>query len=335
MKTWLSIVLAVVVGIVASALTESARADFRMATGKYTGDGTGLRSIKVGFAPDVVLVKGNNPNGNDAKPTLCRTSTMVDNQTKRLDLPYVLLANRIVSLGIDSFTVGSDADVNQSAYEYYWIAFQKDVATLVVGSYTGNGVDNRNITTVGFQPNYVIVMSAADKYANQASSAMPAGQAVYFSAGPMVTDRIQALQSTGFQVGTNAEVNANGQTFHYVAWKTVTGLMNVGAYTGNGQDDRSISGVGFTPGFLIVRGRSLDFSRLGVHRTAASDATLHFRDLANYANGLQDLLEDGFQVGTDASVNANASIYYWIAFRQTEDSGAKSVRVLKWVESAQ
>ena len=46
--------------------------------------------------------------------------------------------------------------------------------------------------------------------------------------------RIQSLDSSGFTVGTTAQVNGAGVTYFWVAWKAGPGEMTVGTYTGNG-----------------------------------------------------------------------------------------------------
>jgi hypothetical protein len=40
---------------------------------------------------------------------------------------------------------------------------------------------------------------------------------LYWGATASTTDRIQALQADGFQVGTNAQVNTNGSTYYRLA----------------------------------------------------------------------------------------------------------------------
>ncbi|HEV7231082.1 MAG TPA: T9SS type A sorting domain-containing protein, partial [Bacteroidia bacterium] len=50
---------------------------------------------------------------------------------------------------------------------------------------------------------------------------------------------------------TNAGVNSNGSTYHFAAFETGADLV-VGSYTGDGGFSKSISGLGFTPAFLIV-----------------------------------------------------------------------------------
>ena len=41
--------------------------------------------------------------------------------------------------------------------------------------------------------------------------------------------------------------------YYYVAWNEIAGKMDVGSYSGNATDNRSITGVGFLPQYVIVR----------------------------------------------------------------------------------
>lgn len=305
----------------------AAAADY-LATGKYTGDGAGFRTISVGFAPDVVMIKGTN-----GKPTFCTTSTMVSGHSKRLDLPYPVLSNRILSLDLGGFTIGSDVDVNQNGHEYFWMAFKKTTGLLSVGTYTGNSTDNRDITSPGFEPDYVIVLSEGASFPYQFSSAMPAGMSGAFYSMPLMTDRIQAFGAEGFQVGTSSDVNSVGTSYHYIAWKAAAETMSVGAYSGNSLDNRSVTGVGFEPGYLIIRPLASWTST--VHRSSAveGDVTLFFRSLANISNGIQAFESDGFQIGNDASVNGSGSMYYWAAFAGAGNNSPQGVKILKWLET--
>ena len=295
-----------------------------MATGTYTGDGTDNRAIiEVGFQPDVVIVKG------DGKNPYLRSSTMTGDVSKQLVSNESLAANHIQSLDADGFTVGSDAEVNQGSTAYYWIAFQASAGQLDVGTYVGNTADNRSIGGVGFQPDYLIVMSEGGRNTIHRSSAMVGDASIRFSDQNMDTDKIQAFEASGFQLGTHNHVNASGETFHYVAFKAVAEQMSVGSYTGDGADDRDITDVGFQPGYLIIKG---DASVIGAHRTSdvVGDLTLDFKNGVIYANGIQAFQATGFQVGTNSKVNQSANTYYWMAFNNAPASS--SPRIISWTE---
>lgn len=320
-------------------------AQMKVLSGSYTGNGVDNRAITgLCFQPDVVFIKGtNNVNTNEAAVTVCRTSTMSGDATKSLgsnSLP--LQSNWIQSLDANGFTVGTHTAVNASGagWNYYWVAFKAAAGEMVVGSYTGNGTDNRNITGVGFQPDYVIVMAAANQVAVHRSSALPgtfSNGTSTINTGNLTTDRcytftaessfrngIQQIQSDGFQVGTHARVNSSGVTYHYIAWKKIAGSMNVGAYAGNGIDNRDITGVGFQPEWVIVKSNSTQASNNdpAVHHPeslgATTDLTLQFPFSASFGNGIQKLISDGFQVGNDIKVNGSVveRYYFWAAFRE-------------------
>jgi len=99
-----------------------------------------------------------------------------------------------------------------------------------------------------------------------------------------------------------------------------------GTYTGNGSDNRSITGVGFQPTYvLIANAGSVD----GANRYASEsgDESFQVRDYdpgsTNWpvvTNRIQGFEADGFQVGTDDSVNSNGVVYYWMALY--DDGGA-------------
>ena len=48
------------------------------------------------------------------------------------------------SLDADGFTLGADPSVNQPGVTYYWTAFADSTGAVAVGTYTGDGLDDRN-----------------------------------------------------------------------------------------------------------------------------------------------------------------------------------------------
>jgi hypothetical protein len=90
--------------------------------------------------------------------------------------------------------------------------------------------------------------------------------------------------------------------------------VSTGSYTGNGVDNRSITGIGFGPLMAWVK---RDDAQAAVWRplSAAGDSTLYWGATAAAANLIQALQADGFQVGTNATVNTNGSLYYRLALR--------------------
>ena len=88
-----------------------------------------------------------------------------------------------------------------------------------------------------------------------------------------------------------------------------------GSYEGNGTDNRSITGVGFQPDVVIIKG---DTNTVAVCRTSTmtGDQTkplVGSNALAD--NRIQSLDTDGFTIGTHGGVNSNNKDYYWVAFK--------------------
>ncbi|MCH8006325.1 MAG: hypothetical protein IH888_08860 [Planctomycetes bacterium] len=293
-------------------LTYGVGGEPQMATGTYTGNGTAGTQITVGFAPDVVIVKTSD--GSTNRMAYIRTSTMTGDVSKKLNQANQFpQPNMIQKLDDNGFTVGSHAHVNADGLDYYWIAFNAWAGELKVDTYLGNGTNDTSIGGVGFQPDYLIVFGEGSTQPWQKSSSMPATKSSKFGPYGLYNNVIKAFEADGFQVSASTGVNADGVTYHYVAWKAVAGRMAVGQYTGNGGATQSIASVGFQPQYVIVKA---DAAITPVHRpeSLVGDWTLHFVGLGKVGDGIQALQTNGFRVGSIAEVNQNTTIYHWMAF---------------------
>ena len=283
----------------------------KVATGTYTGNNQDNRAIAVAFQPDVVIVKADR-----AEYAVIRTSSMTGDVSKAMGGATALTADLIQALTATGFQIGRDAAVNRNNTRFDWIAFKTYANQMTVGSYTGNG-GSQTIGSLGFSPDYAMVLSAGADAAVQSSRTM--GATFRFDETAAAANGVSSLDSNGFSVGNSAETNVNGRTYHYIAWNEVHGLMQESRYNGNGGDNRNISGVTFQPDYVIVRSSTNgNICDRGVHRPAslaATDSSLLFANVANAANVIQAFNATGFQVGTDCKVNTNPKPYYWMAFR--------------------
>ena len=281
---------------------------FRFASGSYTGNGASGRAITgVGFKPGLVLIKANATSAG-----VGRTSTMSGDATKPLSGGTALTAGQIQSLDSDGFTIGTNASVNTSGTTYQWAAFESG-RELKVGSYTGNGAATRSITGFGFQPELVAVLPASAQIAVLRATGMTTSFAFGSNAG--AASQINSLDADGFTVGNSASTNTSGTAYHYVAFNDATGTSKSGSYAGNALDNTNITGVGFQPKFVLVRGADTLTSRRTIWRTnsLSGDSSMSFTGVAFAANQIQSFLSDGFQVGTDGNVNALAITNYYLA----------------------
>jgi predicted ribosomally synthesized peptide with SipW-like signal peptide len=295
----------------AGTFTADTRYDgLRLATGSYTGDGADDRAITApNFRPDVVIVKAAT-----AQIGVIRTSTMSGDLSKRLSGATALVANQVQSLDASGFTVGTDARVNSSGVSYTWTAMKADGVALKVGSYTGTGA-GMSITNVGFGPSFVSVIGAGATAPVLRMTGM--ARAYAFDTGTGSTTQVTGLLANGFSLGTDSAVNTNGTVYHYVAFDDVAGQSMVSTYTGNATANRSITGTGFQPSYVLVRANDTATSRAGRHRPAslAGTASQAFNAAANVTTSITALQSNGFQVGTDASVNANSVGYMFLALK--------------------
>ncbi len=146
------------------------------------------------------------------------TSTMAAGESKEIQSSSALLTNNIESLDTDGLTVGTDTAVNTSGDPYYWVAIKEVSGRSKFGSYTGDGVDSRSITGVGFQPDYVMVFPDATSNSVHRMSSMTGDSTMRFDASGFSTNKIQALESDGFQVGSHSVVNSGTVVYYWAAF---------------------------------------------------------------------------------------------------------------------
>ena len=197
------------------------------------------------------------------------------------------------------------------------------------GTYTGNGTTAGNtlaVSGVGFTPKLIFVwsyqtgvgetgiyvtstalMTGADRFLMMGDNGVPINQTAY--------DRFESIDADGFTVRYGSDyhaLNKNGATYYYVCLGGDD--VNSGSYTGNGSDNRNITGVGFEPVFALTAGGN-DHHTFKLNSTGAStDAAQYLYNAANTSNTIQALQSDGFQVGTALS-NTNGTVYYWFAIK--------------------
>ena len=279
----------------------------RLATGSYTGNGLDDRAIVgAGFQPDVILIKCE-----CNRPGVARTSTMVGDVAKTLNSTGNLEPDLIQSLNLNGFTIGSGVNVNNDGRVFHWAALQAG-NELKLGTYVGDGNDDRSVTGVGFQPEWVATFGDGNDSVFRPASV--AGDIAYRFAGTKdLADRIQALEVDGFQIGSNQDVNQSGVTFHYLAWNASANVTQ-STYEGDGNDDRSIGGVGFQP--IMVWTKQETAARASWRPSSiVGDLSLAFNGSVARANRIQALETSGFQVGSHAQVNRNNRTYHYLALR--------------------
>jgi hypothetical protein len=227
------------------------------------------------------------------------------------------LAIALLALGAATAAAAFVATLSNSGNSFQAAAIFPGAIKMASGTYTGNGADNRAITGVGFQPDFVIVKDTGNGEGAARSSSMagdltkPMGTLTALQA-----DNIQSLDADGFTLGTNNRVNRNGRTFYWTAFKSNSQAMKVGTYNGNGTT-QSITGVGFQPELVILMGNN---AQRAAARYSGAARTYGFDASTGVTTGVTAFGADGFSVGAAAEANANGVAYHYVAFNDFANS---------------
>jgi hypothetical protein len=161
--------------------------------------------------------------------------------------------------------------------------------------WTGNDVDDRAISSVGFQPNWVWIKNRDVAEAHNLYDVIRgAEQQLYSNSGDVEFDRgvygLKSFTSNGFTLGTGGEVNDSSED--YVAWNWLAGGspssnsngsitssvsantkagFSIVTYTGNATAGATVGhGLSKTPEMYIVKSRSLSTGWVTYHKDMAS-----------------------------------------------------------------
>jgi hypothetical protein len=117
------------------------------------------------------------------------------------------------------FRVGDNDRVNKNGFTYHYICWPNISGQQKFDGYSGDDTDNRDITGLGFAPEYVIVRCVSDgQHTIHLTASLGAtGNSMFFAGKQHAGDRIQALLADGFQVGRDNDVNDN-EEYAYFAW---------------------------------------------------------------------------------------------------------------------
>lgn len=287
----------------------------RFGSVKYTGDGTDNRDLTSGFSFPVALfwTKPADTTANDGAMSWSAMGSDKSFDPSGSATPGANMIQAFNPGGVNGVQLGSSDNVNKNGTDYYSVAINGDSTCFYQGSYTGNGTTSNPVTGVGFQPDLLFVRrdgGSAGRFYIRNSDQASTWSAANGSAGFFTMD------SDGFTVtSTSSQVNTSGSTYYYVAIKFETGFSEAGSFTGNATDNRDITTT-FNPEGVIMKANS--GAQPPVFRTTANtgdDTSSWLSTTANFADGVQSLGTNKFTVGTNATVNRNATTMTWMAFR--------------------
>ncbi|MEX0785341.1 MAG: prepilin-type N-terminal cleavage/methylation domain-containing protein [Dehalococcoidia bacterium] len=187
------------------------KAGSEAAVGTYVGNSADNRSIAgVGFQPVWVITLG------DGENSWFRAGGQTGDSSFNVTggNPNT---NRIQAFEANGFQIGSNNDVNRNGTTFHYIALAAGPNVAAGSSYTGNGSDDRSISGVGFQPEVVWIKDDGDQSGVWRPASLSGDATLYWEGSALVSNRIQAIESDGFQIGTHNEVNRNGDTYYFLA----------------------------------------------------------------------------------------------------------------------
>ena len=297
----------------------------KVAQGTFTGNGTTqeivISSGSGSFAPDFVIVKTASTD-----VSVMKISSMATDLTKAMNnVGSALFANGI-TLTATGFSVGTDVRVNRASSAVYYLAVKGDNQG-AVGSYVGNDT-TRNIVT-GFSPDLAIVGPDSVSYAAQwGCTEFEELNDGTVEGGSFASTHLNGRMplpwnASSFIVTGDDSVNVTGTTYHYAAFRIVTGLFEEFSYTGNDADGRAIDQLTFQPDFVMVQRISGSSSTACLRFAAqgAGDTTVTVSGAFQGANRIQAIRPLGFEVGTDNGINNNGDIYVGFAFKAGSVTG--------------
>ena len=230
----------------------------------------------------------------------------------------------------DGTSVGTDSTWNATGINIVLWGLRRAPGFFDEVCYTGNGVDNRDIThNLGVAPELLIVKNrSAAGGTDWPVYAAPIGatQNLYLNdPGNSFTSnnywRDSTPTATTFRVGTNSYVNANTNTYVAYLFATCPGVSKVGGYTGSGTTKQI--DCGFTGGARFVMIKRTDSngdwyvwdSTRGI--VAGNDPYLLMNSTAAEVTNTDyiDTYSAGFEISSTApaAINANGGSFVFLA----------------------
>ena len=143
------------------------------------------------------------------------------------------------------------------------------------------------------------------------------------------TQALKSFTSSGFTLGTGADVNGSNEDFCSWTFRKCPGFFDIVTWTGNGSVRTISHSLGSTPGFIIIKRTSntedwtcyhrsigaTDFIQLNGDNNGAANSV----DLEQFMNDTEPT-STNFTVGTHDRVNTNGETYVAYVFAHNDQS---------------
>lgn len=300
----------------------------------YTGTGSALTpTSSLGFSPDLVWIKSRSAATDHALYDAVRGAE------KRLESnntdAEVTSDSGVTAFNSAGFTLGTLAQVNTNTATYAaWCWDKSATPGFDIVTYTGTGSAQTIAHSLGVAPSMIIVKNRTTGstgwivYHSGVASPTTGGLRLNLT-DAFVTYSFYwnntAPTSSVFTVGTDNQVNGNGDSMVAYLWSEVAGFSKFGSYTGNGSSDGPFVYCGFRPRWVMIK-RSNSTGNWCIYDTARETYNLMTNELcANLASAENptvntdiDVLSSGLKLrGGDGDVNYSGHTYIFAAFAES------------------
>ena len=189
-----------------------------------------------------------------------------------------------------------------------------DVAT---GTYTGNGT--AQTVDTGLSGIDFLLIKGGANIAVFRTSTMAADSAKQATGGAsLATGRVTSITGGTFDVGSNAQVNANAAAYYWLAIKAAAADCKVGTYTGDG-GTQAVTGVGFQPDLVITLGAGARAPYFKTTTMGTTNSQSFASAGALLTTRITALGADGFTVSTNGDVNQTGEVFHYVALKEQAD----------------
>lgn len=221
----------------------------------YTGTGAAQSITGVGHQPDLIIIK-NRDQADDWKwvdGTRGVSAVLASNSATAETTD----ANGVTSRDADGFTLGTGANgFNDNTEDFVAYCFKELAGFFDIVSDTGTGSAQTIAHSLGVVPELIIRKNRdqADSWAvfHHHMASDPETDYLVLDTTAIPVDDSTVWNDTAptasvFSVGTNHNVNANGEAYITYLFASVPGLCHIKSYTGTGQADGPFIYCGFRP----------------------------------------------------------------------------------------
>jgi len=216
----------------------------------------------------------------------------------------------------DDLTLGAPGEVVISA---------NSNAGFSIVKYEGDGVADQQVPHgLSAAPEMIIIknLDDTDKWAVYHTGVGPTKFLSLNESAAAVTSSAYwnntAPTSTVFTLGATSPVNSpNNENYIAYCFHSVAGYSKFGSYTGNGSAGHAITGLGFQPDFILIKGITSADNWFIFDSVRGDSVTVNANlSAAEYADtGVTSFDTGGFTLGSGAGENRNGDTYIYMAFK--------------------